>query len=70
MHRPQGRTWKRMEGISREKTDAQGGEVSIVQFHREAPGNVTSTPQSIGRAGRLSQGQGQAKPHSPRMELL
>ena len=45
MHRPQGRTWKRMEGISREKTDAQGGEVSIVQFHREAPGNVTSTPQ-------------------------
>ena len=64
MRRPGGSTWKRSEGISKEKTDAQGGEVSGVQFHREAP-----WPQSRGRAGRLSQGQGQAKSHSLRMEL-
>ena len=37
MRRPGGSTWKRSEGISKEKTDAQGGEVSGVQFHREAP---------------------------------
>lgn len=51
MHRPQGSTWKRMEGISKEKTDAQGGEVSVVQFHREAPWQCDVHP-SVYRASR------------------